>query len=141
MAFGTQTLYHQVTFRSKTEALWAQRFDEIGVPWVYEPITFRSGGARYTPDFQLDNLPIFAEIKAAIGPLNRAAHLVYQESRFTKPSCGHFLILVYGRPRNHFAMLFYHWPGPDGLCAKHASFDLAFHAASQLLADRIGNGT
>lgn len=138
MPLGTQTTYRQVAFRSKTEAVWAQHFDKIGIPWVYEPVTFRSGGARYTPDFQLDNLPIFVEIKAAIGPLNRGAHLVYQDSKFTRPSCGHPLILICGLPKGHFAELFHLWPGPGGLYVKYASFDHAFHAARQLIIGRIG---
>lgn len=97
-SFGTVTEYEGISFRSRTEAIWAAHFDEKGIPWRYESITFRSGAARYTPDFFLPSLNAVVEIKAAGNlDLNRWAHLVYSQSKFTTPFCNRPLLWCVGR--------------------------------------------
>lgn len=63
---STQTIYGGITFRSQTEAAWAERFDGDGLEWRYEPRWFklRHNGRRigYLPDFELDD-GRFVEIK------------------------------------------------------------------------------
>lgn len=47
---ATPTEYRGVRFRSKLEACWAHLFDQIGMPWEYEP---RLEIAGWLPDFRL----------------------------------------------------------------------------------------
>lgn len=47
------TTYRGVRMRSRTEAKAARLLDDWGIPWQYEPVTFRSGRAGYIPDFLL----------------------------------------------------------------------------------------
>lgn len=51
-------------YRSQHEAAWAAWFEAAGIPFAWEPVTFRNGGARYTPDFSLWNDAVFVEVKA-----------------------------------------------------------------------------
>ena len=59
-----RTRYNGVTFRSKLEAQWAVFWDELGVKWQYEPLTFKlPDGKQYTPDFWIVDLALWVEIK------------------------------------------------------------------------------
>jgi hypothetical protein len=47
-----ETRYRGRKFRSRLEARYAVLFDNLGVPWDYEPEGFElGGGLRYLPDF------------------------------------------------------------------------------------------
>ena len=57
------TTYQGIRFRSRLEARWAAAFDNLGWPWVYEPIDL----AGYIPDFILDLAkPMLVEVKPAL---------------------------------------------------------------------------
>lgn len=43
------TVYKAVQFRSQLEACWAHLFDQIGMPWEYEPVQLQG----WIPDFRL----------------------------------------------------------------------------------------
>jgi len=59
-----ETLYQGVRFRSRLEARWAVFYDNIGMPWVYEPEGYMlKDGLCYLPDFYLPKLKAFIEIK------------------------------------------------------------------------------
>ena len=61
---ATPTRYKGVRFRSRLEAQWAVFWDELGVKWEYEPLTFLlSDGKQYTPDFWIVDLALWVEIK------------------------------------------------------------------------------
>lgn len=81
--FGVKTDYRGNTFRSKLESEWAAWFDSIGMTWQYEPIKF----GRYTPDFGIDGLTVFVEVK----PMN-----VMRMNDLA--SCTMPLIVVFGHP-------------------------------------------
>jgi hypothetical protein len=61
---ATPTKYKGVRFRSRLEAQWAVFWDELGVKWEYEPLTFKFlDGKQYTPDFWIVDLALWVEIK------------------------------------------------------------------------------
>ena len=56
--------YRGVPMRSQLEAQWATVFDFLGVPWQYEPRTFRTPQGGYVPDFLVGRVrPWWLEIK------------------------------------------------------------------------------
>lgn len=58
------TKYRGVNFKSRTEARWAVFFDNMpGWMWEYESRTVKTKTGRYTPDFWLPILKVFAEVK------------------------------------------------------------------------------
>ena len=59
-----QTEYQGRLFRSRLEARWAVFFDSLGLHWDYEPEGFDIGGKYYLPDFYLNELDCWVEIKA-----------------------------------------------------------------------------
>lgn len=58
------TEYRGIAFRSALESAWARTLDHYGITWEYEPETVRlSSGKRYTPDFRIDSLRTWIEVK------------------------------------------------------------------------------
>jgi hypothetical protein len=55
-----------VQMRSRLEVRWAQFFDQHGMLAVYEGEGFDLGGVRYLPDFWLEDLRTFVEVKGAL---------------------------------------------------------------------------
>ena len=53
MINSIQTVYKNITFRSRLEARWAVFFDELNINWQYEPEGFYEYGIKYLPDFAL----------------------------------------------------------------------------------------
>lgn len=59
-----ETVYKGYRFRSRLESRWAVFFDAMGEPWEYEPEGFQfSDGERYLPDFYMNNMDMFIEVK------------------------------------------------------------------------------
>lgn len=59
-----ETRYKGYRFRSRLEARWAVFFDSCGFGWKYEDEGFMlPNGENYLPDFWLESLGLFAEIK------------------------------------------------------------------------------
>jgi hypothetical protein len=97
-----ETLYAGHRFRSRTEARWAILFDELKIPWEYEPEGFElEDGSRYLPDFRIVirgdySLKIWVEIKG-VEPNKREIKNLHAVARGTaKP--GLFFI---GQPGSH----------------------------------------
>ena len=63
MANGIETKYGNTLFRSKLEASYAATFDKFGIVWSYEPEGYETDAGRYLPDFFLENLNTFFEVK------------------------------------------------------------------------------
>lgn len=83
MIQAIETRYKGYRFRSRLEARWAVFFDELGVPWRYEPEGYLIGWpkhskdcapesaectcdqprGRYLPDFYLSNTKTWVEVK------------------------------------------------------------------------------
>lgn len=71
-AEGNLTGRFKEVFRSSEEVKWAEGFDELGLPWEYEPLRFDMGPQHfyYTPDFRVtglsipnSNRPLYIEVK------------------------------------------------------------------------------
>ena len=55
-----------IVFRSKLEANWANTLDRLGIKWAYEPCVFTlPDGQRYLPDFYLEELSTWIEVKGS----------------------------------------------------------------------------
>jgi hypothetical protein len=63
MIKAIETHYNGYSFRSRLEARWAVFFDELNVPYEYEPQGFELSSGRYLPDFYLPELRCWVEIK------------------------------------------------------------------------------
>lgn len=58
------TTYNGIKFRSKLEAKYAQGFDLLKIPWVYEEVNFKfDDGIMYAPDFYFPDSNQFFEVK------------------------------------------------------------------------------
>lgn len=57
------TQYNGVTFRSRLEARWAMALTNLGLAWEYEPEGYQDGDTMYLPDFWLEDLDCFLEVK------------------------------------------------------------------------------
>jgi len=65
---GVRTEYRGIIFKSKSEAGRAMELDGLGYHWQYEPAAFEYVGDdgfkhRYTPDFWVDELKRYEEVK------------------------------------------------------------------------------
>lgn len=128
-SWGTVTEVEGVRYRSKTEAAWATFFAARGVPYAYEAVTFRNGGARYTPDFMLWGGRAFVEVKSnGDYNLNRRAYLVSDGNEFTRPSERTPLLVVNGHPSSPSMIRIFH-PG-QGWQVFYPSIDEALAALS-----------
>lgn len=58
-----ETKYNGYRFRSRLEARWAVFFDESAIDYEYELEGFEFGGVSYLPDFYLDSMGVFVEVK------------------------------------------------------------------------------
>jgi hypothetical protein len=58
-----QTRYKNRLFRSRLEARWAVFFETLGFYWEYEREGFDIDGTYYLPDFYLQHLDLWIEIK------------------------------------------------------------------------------
>ena len=59
-----------VTMRSQTEVRFAEKLDQIGISWVYEPRRFSLGWCTYTPDFYLPDMNVWIEVKGHLDELS-----------------------------------------------------------------------
>jgi len=66
--------YGGVAMRSSYEPVVAQRLDELGVDWEYEPEQLQTDAGGYTPDFILADNTI-VEVKGMPRPRNKAPKL------------------------------------------------------------------
>lgn len=78
------TTYNGVTFRSRTEARWAVFFDQLDIPWDYEPEGYQLKAGWYAPDFWLPSHEMFFEVKPG-------------ESKYGLDKCNE-LIAMTGKP-------------------------------------------
>lgn len=96
------TRYREVLFRSRLEARWAVCFDELGIPWQYEPEKFDLGELRYIPDFHLAGC-VYCEVKPAISPQKQLGIIGPLKQELRKwnlfMDTGRPLLLLWGPPR------------------------------------------
>lgn len=77
------TAYAGVVFRSRLEALWAQKLQRLGLEWEYEPTTLQ----HWRPDFRISTpgATLYAEVKPAIQLPRKAAEKI-ERSNITAPA-------------------------------------------------------
>lgn len=103
---GTPTVYKGITFRSKLESIWARYFDELCIPWQYEPKCFQLKTGPYLPDFLLEPCgkdETFVEVKPYIGADTAKAMQLAREIRRD-------VVVCYGAPNMTTQALY----TPDG---------------------------
>lgn len=61
-----ETRYAGYRFRSRLEARWAVFFDNLEIPWIYEPQGYVIDGVAYLPDFWLPTMHLWAEVKGVV---------------------------------------------------------------------------
>lgn len=77
-----ETVYADCHFRSRLEARWAVFFDEMGIPWRYEPEGFQlSDGSWYLPDFYLPDCSTWVEVKGCDEQLRRCGDQLLRAAR------------------------------------------------------------
>lgn len=88
-----ETVYNGYRFRSRTEARWAVFFDALGIEYEYEPEGFDMDGILYLPDFFLNSLDMYVEVKGKkfTDEEDKKCWLLAQES-------GHSVLMLVGRP-------------------------------------------
>src|SRR3569833_3394850 len=63
MIRAIETSYLGWSFRSRLEARWACFFNNLGIPFEYEPEGWTDGTTKYLPDFWLPSYRYWIEIK------------------------------------------------------------------------------
>lgn len=93
------TTYQGVRFRSRTEARWAVFFDQLEIPWDYEPEGYQLPSGWYMPDFWLPEHRIFFEVKPRATPegFGKCCELIMQTGRPVCMSLGQPAIPRYGQ--------------------------------------------
>lgn len=57
------TMYNGIQMRSRLEARYAQRLDNNGQAWTYEPECFADRTGQYLPDFHVTSSGLYVEVK------------------------------------------------------------------------------
>lgn len=57
------TIYNGYKFRSRLEARWAIFFDSVGIKYRYEPEGYITSHGWYLPDFYIDSMNLFIDVK------------------------------------------------------------------------------
>lgn len=66
-----ETIYNNYRFRSRLEARWAIFFDELKIKYQYELEGYElPNGMRYLPDFYIESLDLFVEIKPSVDSIS-----------------------------------------------------------------------
>lgn len=95
------TEYNSLSFSSRTESKWAYFFDEVNIPYEYEPEAFSfQSGTKYFPDFYLPWLGAWFEVKREIDKgLNFS--IIYHKAVSLCADANQPVIVSFGQPRFH----------------------------------------
>lgn len=63
LAPAKPTIYDGQAYRSRSEAKWAIVLTKLGLPFYYEPSSYRLASGLYLPDFWLPSLSAYLEVK------------------------------------------------------------------------------
>ena len=69
-----RTMHRGIEMRSRLEANWAAALDREGIAWVYEPLAFSSKSGQYLPDFFIEPLNLYLEVKPVDEVLGNYQH-------------------------------------------------------------------
>lgn len=94
---GRPTTYNGIRMRSRLEATWAARLDELDYAWEYEPRCFANQHGQYLPDFYVvtDAMPCYLEVKGVIDDsvaIRRRVEIIFD----SEPNAS--LVVVRGEP-------------------------------------------
>ena len=110
-----ETVYNGYRFRSRLEARWAVFFDACGLKYHYEPEGFNIG-EYYLPDFYLDDLEIYVEIK----PFDKSVVSYVGDGNKWEEKCrrfrnitGNAIVLCYGEPAEDLHKYLFAWDLTD----------------------------
>lgn len=77
-----ETVHADCRFRSRLEARWAVFFDNMDIPWLYEPEGFQlSDGSMYLPDFYLPDCSTWVEVKGSDGQLMQGINQLFRAAK------------------------------------------------------------
>lgn len=94
-----QTAYKGYHFRSRLEARWAVFFDQLSIPFEYEPEGYDLGnGLLYLPDFRIAGG--FIEVKPSATPDKNEQ----EKARLLSRNAGCDVVIVCGEPLTHFTV-------------------------------------
>lgn len=79
-----ETSYRGYRFRSRLEARWAIYFDALNLKWEYEKEGFILGKRKYLPDFWLNDVKMWGEVKPERPFDNATVKLLYKLAKATK---------------------------------------------------------
>lgn len=88
--------YKETNFRSVLEAKYAVIFDELEIPWVYEPCRI----GNYIPDFIIHTYE-YAEVKAFINPNIKVWETFINNYIIEKNKLFPIIYQLYGKIINH----------------------------------------
>lgn len=79
---GRPTVYNGIKMRSRLEAAWASKLDQLGLEWKYEPVCFGTVGVQYLPDFKViePKRTVYLEVKGVLpdpAPVRRRMETVW----------------------------------------------------------------
>lgn len=86
-----ETSYQGCLFRSRLEARWAVFLTNIGAKWEYESQGYDISGTWYLPDFWIESMQMFMEIKSI--HVTEEESLLCAQLSFVRP-----VLLVSGSP-------------------------------------------
>lgn len=84
MIKAIETRYRGYRFRSRLEARWAVYFDALGLKWEYEKEGFIFGKRKYLPDFWLNDVKMWGEVKPERPFDSGTIKLLYKLAKATK---------------------------------------------------------
>lgn len=111
-----QTAYKGYNFRSRLEARWAVFFDQLNIPYEYEPEGYDLGnGYYYLPDFRIDDF--FIEVKPSEQPTEEEK----AKARLLSEHAGCDVVIVCGQPLNHYSVWY-----RNGELVPHSGMQIGF---------------
>lgn len=87
------TTYNDTEYLSRLEARWAVFFDELHIPFNYEPEGFQLPSGWYVPDFWLPEQDVFIEVKPT-----SPTHHEKQKAQDLAIASNHDVLIFYGPP-------------------------------------------
>lgn len=111
-----QTAYKGYNFRSRLEARWAVFFDQLNIPYEYEPEGYNLGnGYYYLPDFRINDF--FIEVKPGEEPTEEEK----EKARLLSEHAGCDVVIVCGDPLNHYSVWY-----KDGKLYPYSGMQIGF---------------
>lgn len=136
------TFYAGSKYRSRTEARWAIFFDACGIRYDYEPEGYALPSGPYLPDFWLQGLQMFVEVKGAEPTDAERVKCRELAALSERP-----VLLAIGSPKPAFQLIWFdgseEWSGEDDVrfvIAKDRNPDAGYWLVAEDDARWLGGG-